>query len=100
MTLDLQRLELALPGIWTPPADEAVQSLVDRYAGYTREDIFMPEMTDFYVAHYIGGASRKGLTRNEVLQRSLVAQDRIRWLAVQLAIARDTLSRRDQTDDR
>lgn len=86
MAVDLERLELALPGIWTPPAGEAVQSLAERYAAYKREDIFAPELTDFYVAHFIGGASRRGLSREILDHRCLVAQDRIRWLAVQLAL--------------
>lgn len=86
MAVDLERLELALPGIWTPPAGEAVQSLVERYAGYTRDDIFGPDMTDFYVAHYVG-AIRKGMTPSDTHHRALIAQDRIRWLAVQLALA-------------
>lgn len=92
MAVDLERLELALPGIWTPPAGEAVQSLAERYAAYKREDIFAPELTDFYVAHYVG-AIRKGMTPADTHHRALIAQDRIRWLAVQLALV--TVQRND-----
>lgn len=71
-----------LPGHWTTP-DGA--EMAQRYVDIPRHQLFGGDFTDFEAAHRVAMTSRNDLDFEASLA---LARDRIRWLSVQLAVAK------------
>lgn len=75
-----------LPGHWTTPAGSI---MAQEYAEKTRERLCGGQFTDMEVAARIALTTRGDLDHEARLQ---MAKDRIRWLSVQLAMAKDAMT--------
>lgn len=73
----MMKLPNVLPGHWHT---QQGHEMAERYAKMTRDDITGKQFTDFELAN--------GVYMHDDLVFQTIAKDRIRWLSVQLAIAK------------
>lgn len=80
-------LPVTMDGHWSTSEGHAMAL---EYARWGRRDLGMPDVPDFALANAIFMVDRNSL---DLIVMQTAAKERIRWLSVQLAIARAAFSR-------